>query len=302
MHSKLKQQLEEKTHSKDTSEQTGYSIEEDGNIYTETQQQVFVDNSGKELGNRVITWKDNIATGTREVETIGILKNEDGKYSMKEVSLGIGTELQYQRKEMNCLNKITGQKEQYVYQKDNKGDEMYYRIADGKLTFKITKSNKGTVIDQYDKGQLTAAFEYDENGIAMMGMDGIDILDEDYVENFFDSQVPYFEAINKAIPINKNNQSHFEQIVETQKLGKETIDIQNNPIEMDTVEQQINEQMREQTQQRENMQGHTRTTDDYVNEVIKQFEQDLENGVFEQEEQNEKYNHKVEKGDNDYVM
>lgn len=302
MYSKLKQQLEEKTHSKDTSEQTGYSIEEDGNIYTETQQQVFVDNSGKELGNRVITWKDNIATGTREVETIGILENEDGKYSMKEVSLGIGTELQYQRKEMNCLNKITGQKEQYVYQKDNKGDEMYYRIADGKLTFKITKSNKGTVIDQYDKGQLTAAFEYDENGIAMMGMEGIDILDEDYVENFFDSQVPYFEAINKAIPINKNNQSHFEQIVETQKLGKETIDIQNNPIEMDTVEQQINEQMREQTQQRENMQGHTRTTDDYVNEVIKQFEQDLENGVFEQEEQNEKYNHKVEKGDNDYVM
>lgn len=302
MYSKLKQQLEEKTHSKDTSEQTGYSIEEDGNIYTETQQQVLIDNSGKELGNRVITWKDNIATGTREVETIGILENEDGKYSMKEVSRGIGTELQYQRKEMNCLNKITGQKEQYVYQKDDKGNEMYYRIADGKLTFKITKSNKGTIIDQYDKGQLTDTFEYDENSIAIMGMEGIDSLDENYVENFFDSQVPYFETKNKE----KNNQSHFEQTVDTQKLGKETIDIQKDPTKMDAVEQQINEQMREQTQQREgkreNMQGYTRTTDEYVDEVVKQFEQDLEKGVFEQEEQKKKDSHKVEKGDDDYVM
>ena len=74
---------------------------------------------------------------------------------------------------------------------------MYYRIADGKLTFKITKSNKGTIIDQYDKGQLTDTFEYDENSIAIMGMEGIDSLDENYVENFFDSQVPYFETKNK---------------------------------------------------------------------------------------------------------
>ena len=221
---------------------------------------------------------------------------------MKEVSRGIGTELQYQRKEMNCLNKITGQKEQYVYQKDDKGNEMYYRIADGKLTFKITKSNKGTIIDQYDKGQLTDTFEYDENSIAIMGMEGIDSLDENYVENFFDSQVPYFETKNKE----KNNQSHFEQTVDTQKLGKETIDIQKDPTKMDAVEQQINEQMREQTQQREgkreNMQGYTRTTDEYVDEVVKQFEQDLEKGVFEQEEQKKKDSHKVEKGDDDYVM
>ena len=273
MYSKLKQQLEEKIHSKDALEQTGYSIEEDGNIYTETQQQVLTDTSGEELGNRVIIWRDNIETGTREVETIGTLENEDGKYSMKEVSRGIGTELQYQRKEMNCLNKITGQQEQYVYQKDDKGNEMYYRIADGKLTFKITKSNKGTIIDQYDKGQLTDTFEYDEKGIAIMGMEGIDSLDENYVENFFDSQVPYFEAINKGIQTNIDNQSHFGQTVDTQKLGKETIDIQKDPSKMDTVEQQINEQMRGQTQQREgkseNMQGYTRTIDEYADEVVK---------------------------------
>ena len=39
--------------------------------------------------------------------------------------------------------------------------------------------------------------------------------------------------------------------MDTQKLGKETIDIQKDPTKMDAVEQQINEQMREQTQQRE---------------------------------------------------
>lgn len=233
MYNCLKQQLEEKVYSEKNLGQPGYSIIEDNNVYIETQQQVLTDYSGKKLGNRTITIKDDIKTGKNEIETISTLENEDGIYSMNEVSKGIGSNLEYQRKNINRFNKITGQQEQYVYQKDDKGNEMYYSVIDGKITFKITKNSRKTVIDQYEKGQIMDYFEYDENGNAIIGMDGFDKLDENYVENFFDTQVPYFEAINKDIKEN----------VDPQKLGKETVDIQKDPIKMDIVESQINEQM-----------------------------------------------------------
>lgn len=269
MYSKLKQQLEEKIHSKDTLEQTGYSFEVYGHIYLETQQQVLTDTFGKTLGHRVIIWKDNIEIGTSEVITIGKLENEDGKYSMKEVSRVIGAELQFQRKEMNCIYKITGQKVQHVYQRDDKGKETYYRIVDGKLTFKITKNNKRMIIHQYDKGKLVTS-EYDEKGIAIIGREDIDSLTESYVENFFDSQVPHFETENKEMPMYRNNQLHFRQ----------TVDMQKAQSKIDEVEQQLNEQMRENT--------YIKIIDEYVDEVVKQYEQNLENVVFEQEEQSKK--------------
>lgn len=38
-------------------------------------------------------------------------------------------------------------------------------------------------------------------------MSDIDQLDENYIENFFDSQVPYFEAENKEISVHDIEQS-----------------------------------------------------------------------------------------------
>lgn len=67
----------------------------------EQQQQILKDYSGKEMGSRTITWNTNIKNGIQEIETIGALENDDGKYSMKEVSKGIGNELKFHRKELN---------------------------------------------------------------------------------------------------------------------------------------------------------------------------------------------------------
>ena len=67
-----------------------------------------------------------------------------------------------------------------VYE-DKDGNEMFYRIADGQLTCKIKKNSKGTTIDYYDKGQITDSFEYDENGKALIGMEGMEQLDKNYV-------------------------------------------------------------------------------------------------------------------------
>lgn len=249
MYNKIKKQLEEKINEKnnnyqDNENQPGYSIKEDGSIFIEKQEQILKDNSGKELGNRTITWNTDIAKGTEIINTKGTLENEDGKYKMSEETQTLGGELQLQRKELVRINKITGQKEQNVYQKDKNGNEMYYSIVDNKLTLKINKNSRGTTIDQYDKGQITDIFEYDENGEALLGMEGIDNLTENYVENFFDSQIPYFEAENMEIETQK-------QTVETQKLGKETIDINQDVKKVDVVEKEIDKQMKKQTKSME---------------------------------------------------
>lgn len=227
----------DKEQEKENIGQPGYSVEENEKKVIERQQQVLTDYSGKEIGNRTIEEQFEKETGKRTITTNGELINEDGEYKFSEISQGIGIDLENQRKEMFVNNKITGEKEQYVYEKDKEGRETYFRIADGKITCKITKTSRGTTMDYYDKGQITESYEYDEKGMALIGKEGIDHIDENYIENFFDSQVPYFEAENREILNNKS-------IVNTQKLGKETINEMSDTILMDETERNINQQVR----------------------------------------------------------
>lgn len=81
------------------------------------------------------------------------------------------------------------------------------------------------------------------------------------------------------ILLNEEKQVSYQEpskpIVDTQRLGKETLDMQKNTSKIDEVEQQMNTQM---------------------------ITQDLENGTLDNEEHKKKDSHKVEKGDDDYVM
>lgn len=232
-----KELLIDKEHEKEDVGQPGYSVEENEKKVIENQQQVLTDYSGEEIGNRTIEEQFEKETGKRTIITNGKLINEDGEYKFSEISEGIGTDLEKQRKEMIRDNKITGEKEKHIYQKDKSGNEMYYKLVDGKLTLKITKKNRGTTIENFDKGQIKDVFEYDEEGKAIIGMGEIEHIDENYVEYFFDSQVPYFEAENKEITNNKS-------IVNTQKLGKETVNEMSDTILMDETERDINRQVR----------------------------------------------------------
>lgn len=226
-----------KDHKKENVGLSGYSVEENEKNVIDNQQQVLIDYLGKQIGNRTIEEQFEKGTGKRTITTNGELINEDCKYKFSEISEGIGTDLEKQRKEMIKDNKITGEKEQHVYQKDNNGNEMYYKLVDGKLTFKITKNNRGTTIENFDKGQIKDVFEYDEEGKALIGMGEIEHIDENYVEYFFDSQVPYFEAENREITNNKS-------IVNTQELGTETVNEMSDTIFMDETERDINQQVR----------------------------------------------------------
>jgi len=229
-------------------QQPGYSREENGTSYTEKQQQVLKDASGKEIGNRTITWNTDTQKGKESIETVGILENNDGNYSMREVSETLGGELQLHRREFTNHNKNTGEKEQYVYQKDSKGNETYFRTVNGKLTCKIVKTDKGFTIDTFDKGQPLDTFEYDNKGNAIFGMPGIDSISSDYVEHFFDSHVPYFEAENREL--------NMQQTVDTQKLGRESLDEQRDTVAKTAVESEMEEQMRSNSRKTQSQQSY----------------------------------------------
>lgn len=213
----------------------GYSFEQNGMKFHEKQEQILKDYEGNEIGTRTITEDDDLEKGKREIKTIGELENGDGKYSFEEISSVIGEELQYQRKEMKGLNKITGQKEQYTYEKDDKGNERFYQIFDNKISFRITKNNRGITIENYDEsGQILDIFEYDENGKPLIAMGEIEQLPENYVENSFDSQVPYFEAengVNEKTDLKQNilesGVKATEEKTRTSEINKQVENIRN---------------------------------------------------------------------------
>ena len=227
--------------------QEGYSYEEKGHSVKETQQQVLKDREGNEFGDRTIIWNTDLENGRQEIETVGQMENGDDKYSIKETTLGEGDEIISQRKDMTKVDKTTGKKENFAYQKDNRGNEIYYKQVDGKTLFRMHKTPRGTTIENYDgKGQILDSFEYDKDGQALIPMDGMEQLDENYVENYFDSQMPYFEAENRDITKGKDGQKVLESAVHATEKTTRTGTINK---EVQNIRNRQQEKAQEQTQE-----------------------------------------------------
>lgn len=299
--SNLQQQSQQVDENKDR--QPGYSREEKGTVYIEKQQQVLNDYSGKKIGNRTTTRTTDIEKGTEVSDTIGEIEDDSGNYKINEKQQVYGGELQLQRKEITKFNKITGQNEQYVYQKDMNGNEIYYRRAEGKLTFRITRNARGTTIEHYDNGQLTDTFEYDSDGNALIGQEGLDSIDDNYIENYFETNIPYFVAENSDLQMQKST-------VETRKLGKETLDLQNGDKKMDDVESELEKQRAERRPQQQQTEeksfkermGTYVDSNNEAQEIKNQVNRDLDNGIFGQENNKSQEDYNPEKIDDDYVL
>lgn len=312
---------------------TSYRQEYDAktNIYTDKTQSPLIDSNGIVIGEQESIEVYNAEIGSRQINTFSTIENENGNYQLEKKSFGKGE----QYKETSTLtidNKLSGSKEKIQYTKEN-GKETYIYMENGVIGQKVTKTDRGTTIDIYKDGKPDMTYEYDENGKAIIQMAGLEQLPEEYVKNCFDIAIPDYEVVMHQEPeeiymvdeIQNEVENNIEQVVSTQKLGKEALDKQKDVENIDEVKQQIEQQMREQSKEnkekfqineygeiirpehiqqdfRESLKFDAKTTDEYVDEVLTQFEQDLENGVFEQEEMKKKYSHKVEKGDDDYVM
>ena len=212
-------------------------------------------------------------------------------------------------------------------------------MENGVVGQKITKTERGTTIDIYKDGKPFETFEYDEYGKSIIQMAGLEQLPDDYVKSQFDIVIPEHEVVSHELPKElyvdieeQEQQNETIQQVSVSKLGKETLEEQKNVSQMDRIQSEMEEQL---TQSRDNFQINEfgeiirpksdaeksfrdeiepqekddtgfrenlrvdLTTDERVEQLCQEFEKELEEGRYAKEEQKKKYDHKVEKGDND---
>lgn len=176
----------------------GYKCIDSGTTHIEEQQQILKSYTGEKIGSRIVTRNTDIKTGTEQVEISGEAEDNYGVYVIKESSESIVGKLKSKRKELSKNNKITGEKEEFIYKKDT-AEEKYTSKVNGAIAQQIVKTKNGIVIEQYMEGRLAKTFTYDKSGRAVSGVNGIDELNDDFIETLFNSQIPYIEEENREL-------------------------------------------------------------------------------------------------------
>ena len=255
----------------------------------------------KVIGELEETEVYDFETGISKTNRVETVESEKGIYT-------IDTEIQRNGEQysvtstMDILNEISKSREKAIYTRDMDGNETYTYMENGRKGQIIKKTERGTTIDIYKDGQPDATYEYDENGKALVPMGTMEQLPEDYIESCFRMPLPEYEEIQY--------QETEQENVSTQKLGKETLDMQQDTQTIDDVEKQMEEQEFEINQSGEIIRkGRTTgrfdidgTTSEYVTQTLNEFMQNLENGNFDEESKKKKEDEfKVEKGDDDYI-
>ena len=202
---------------------------------------------------------------------------------------------------MDILNEISKSREKATYTRDMNGNETYTYMENGAIGQIMKKTERDTTIDIYKDGQPYATYEYDENGKALVPMGTMEQLPEDYIEGCFRMPLPEYEEIQYQEP--------EQEIVSTQKLGKETLDMQQDTQTIDDVEKQMEEQefeinksgeiiRKEKTGNKFDLGG---TTSEYAIQTLNEFMQNLDNANLDDDKKKKEDEFKVEKGDDDYV-
>lgn len=220
--------------------------------YTDKAQSPLIDKNGNVIGEQESIEVYSLEDGERQIQTLSSIENENGIYNLETFSNG-----QIEKSTLMIDNKLSGNKENISYINED-GKETYVYMENGVIGQKVTKTDRGTTIDIYKDGKPFSTYEYDENGRAIIQMSGMKQLPEDYVKNCFEIVIPEYEVIPHEEPeeiyaldeVNQEQvQENVEQEVSTQKLGKETLDIQKDVERMDNIEQLLNEHMQEQTRE-----------------------------------------------------
>lgn len=309
------------------------------NTYIDTSQAPIIDNNGNVIGEQQYIENYDMKNGITEEHEYKTIEDESGIFQIETIKKTHGDNSS-EISTMNIDNKLSGSKEKIQYSNEN-GKETYVYMENGIVGQKITKTERGTTIDIYKDGQPYETFEYDEDGKAIIQMAGLKQLSDDYVKSQFDIVIPEHEIVNHELPEElyvdieeQEQQNETIQQVSVSKLGKETLEEQKNVSKMDRVQSEMEEQL---TQSRDNFQINEfgeiirpksdaeksfrdeiepqekddtgfrenlrvdLTTDERVEQLCQEFEKELEEGKYAKEKQKKKYDHKVEKGDNDYI-
>ena len=95
---------------------------------------------------------------------------------------------------MKKFNKNTNENEYFKYSK-NETAELFFHQINGRTTIRIYRNRTGTNIDYYvDNNQITDSYEYDIDGQPIFGNPNIPVLNEDFIINYMNGYIPYFNC------------------------------------------------------------------------------------------------------------
>lgn len=309
------------------------------NTSIDTTQSPLIDDNGNVIGEMQYIETIDMQNGIREGHEYKVIEGEKGIFQIETTQRTQGDNYS-EISTMNIDNKVSGNKEKIQYSNEN-GKETYVYMENGVIGQKVTKTDRGTTIDIYKDGQPYETFEYDEEGKSIIQMAGLEQLPDNYVKSQFDIVIPEHEVVSHELPdelyldiVEQEQQNETIQQVSVSKLGKETLEEQKNVSQMDKVQSEMEEQLTQNKDKyqinefgeiirpksdaeksfrdeiepqekddncfRENLRVDL-TTEERVEQLCQEFENELEEGKYAKEEQKKKYDHKVEKGDNDYI-
>lgn len=288
--------------------------------YIDTTQLPIIDDNMNVIGEQKNIESYNIENGEREIYSFSSIQNQSGFYQLETNCIKKGEDYK-EIATLNIDNSLSGSKEKIQYINEN-GKETYIYIENGVIGQKITRTDRGTTIDIFKDGKPDTTYEYDENGKAIIQMAGLEQIPEDYVKSCFDIAMPDYEVVSHQVPeeiymvdeVQIENENNIKQEFSTQKLGEETLDIQKSYKRMDNVENVVNEHRAERQQPtKESTTEYDKASfkdrmkvqidsDEYAQEVLTKFVQDLENGTLDKQGQKNNDDYNPDKGDDDYVM
>ena len=157
------------------------------------------------------------------------MKTEHGFYEVEDNITTHNDETLYRDSKINIDNKDTGNKEFIHYTKEN-GRESYTYQKNGVIDKKITKTDKGTVIDIVNDGQPFETYEYDKDGNAVLKMGQMERIPDDYIEKLTFGEIPtgeylYTKTPDEMFPEEQEKNNILESAVEATKETTRTSEI-----------------------------------------------------------------------------
>ncbi len=171
--------------------------------FSEIFEQDIIDYNKNTIGKRTVVENYNYENGNKNITTTDLLENEDGVYSIISEEIGIGDQLIHKNQEIKKYNKNTKENEYFKYQK-NPTNELFFHQINGKISIKIYRNSTGITIDYYgDNNQVTDSYEYDIDGQPIFGNPDIPVLNEEFITNYMNGYIPYFNCSSMVIENDK---------------------------------------------------------------------------------------------------
>lgn len=186
---------------------------EKGQIFTTTESAPLIDSNGNIIGDRKSTERDNITVGERNISITEFIDDDKEKIDATTEINDFGCQ-HTETIDLKIKDKSGENKEKIGYKKEvvegrTKRESIYF-IKNEEIIKRITKTNRGTMIDIYKAGQPYRSIEYDANGKLIFEVELDEYassiikvmkeIPEDYIKQQLESRLPSHCVISHELP------------------------------------------------------------------------------------------------------